>query len=221
MKAAVLEDKGVISYKDVPTPQPRPGHVLIKVAAVSICGSDIKRFAQGHRTYPMILGHECAGVVETAGAGVDPRLIGRHVAVIPLVPCFECEQCRLGLYSACRSYSFIGSRQDGGFAEYVEVPERNLLPVPDEIGFEAAALVEPSTVARHMLDLGGFAAGQTAMVFGAGSIGGMILMSFILGLPLHFTAGRFDLANKGIRWCSGLFSVGLGVFIVYEKLISA
>ncbi|MBX7054327.1 MAG: hypothetical protein K1X36_05165 [Pyrinomonadaceae bacterium] len=59
------------------------------------------------------------------------------------------------------------------------------------------------------------------IVFGAGSIGGMILMSFILGLPLHFTAGRFDLANKGIRWCSGLFSVGLGVFIVYEKLISA
>ena len=185
MKAAVLEDKGVISYKDVPTPQPRPGHVLIKVAAVSICGSDIKRFAQGHRTYPMILGHECAGVVETAGAGVDPRLIGRHVAVIPLVPCFECEQCRLGLYSACRSYSFIGSRQDGGFAEYVEVPERNLLPVPDEIGFEAAALVEPSTVARHMLDLGGFAAGQTAMVFGAGSIGLMVVQWLrILGARL-------------------------------------
>jgi sulfite exporter TauE/SafE len=59
------------------------------------------------------------------------------------------------------------------------------------------------------------------VVFGVGSIGGMMMMSFLLGLPLHFTAGRFDLMNKGIRWCAGLFSVGLGTFIVYEKLIAA
>ena len=59
------------------------------------------------------------------------------------------------------------------------------------------------------------------VVFGIGSIGGMMMMSFLLGLPLHFTAGRFDLMNKGIRWCAGLFSVGLGTFIVYEKLIAA
>lgn len=58
-------------------------------------------------------------------------------------------------------------------------------------------------------------------VFGIGSIGGMMMMSFLLGLPLHFTAGRFDLVNMGIRWCAGLFSVGLGIFIVYEKLIAA
>ena len=59
------------------------------------------------------------------------------------------------------------------------------------------------------------------IVFGVGSIGGMMLMSFLLGIPLHFTAGRFDLMNKGIRWCAGLFSIGLGIFIVYEKLIAA
>ena len=200
MKAAVLENKGVITYKDVPTPSPRRGHALVKVAAVSICGSDIKRFTQGHRTYPLILGHECAGVVAEVGAGVDSQLVGRHVAVIPLIPCFACEQCGLGLYSACHSYSFIGSRQDGGFAEYVEVPERNLLPVPDEIGFEAAALIEPSTVARHMLDLGGFAPGQAAMVFGAGSIGLMVVQWLrILGARLIICSDVVDANLEAAR----------------------
>ena len=63
MKAAILENKGTITYKEVPTPSPRQGHVLLKVKAVSICGSDIMRFTKGHRLYPLILGHECAGTI--------------------------------------------------------------------------------------------------------------------------------------------------------------
>jgi L-iditol 2-dehydrogenase len=133
------------------------------------------RFAKGHRMYPLILGHECAGVITSVGAGVSQALIGKHAAIIPLVPCFECEQCQRGYYSACHSYSFIGSRQHGGFAEYVDLPERNALLLPDELPFDAAALIEPSTVARHILDLGHFQAGQTAIVLGAGSIGLMIV----------------------------------------------
>ena len=185
MKAVVLENKGVITYQDVPAPTPGPGHVLLQVKAVSICGSDIKRFADGHRMYPLILGHECAGVITGVGEGVSASLIGQHAAVIPLVPCFECEQCQAGHYSACHSYSFIGSRQSGGFANYVELPERSVLIVPDDLSFEQAALIEPSTVARHMLDLGGFAPGQTAVVFGAGSIGLMTVQWLrILGASL-------------------------------------
>ena len=130
MNAVVLEDKSVMSNREVATPAPGPGRVLLQVKAVSICGSDISRYTKGHRTYPMILGHECAGVVAAVGEGVDEGLIGRHAALIPLIPCFNCEECRLGLYSACHSYSFIGSRQAGGFAEYVELPERNLLLLP-------------------------------------------------------------------------------------------
>ncbi len=175
MKAAILESKGVISYQDVPKPTPSAGHILLKVEAASICGSDISRFAKGHRMYPLILGHEVAGVIEAVGAGVSEDLIGQHAAIIPLVPCFQCEECLRGYYSACHSYSFIGSRQAGGFADYVEIPERNALIVPEEMPFEAAALIEPSTVARHILDLGGFQAGQSAVVFGAGSIGLMVV----------------------------------------------
>lgn len=180
-------------YRDVPTPSPRPGHVLLEVAAASICGSDIHRYTRGHRTYPMILGHECAGVVAALGDGVDPSLLGRHAAVIPLVPCFECEQCRAGRYSACQSYSFVGSRQPGGFADYVELPERSVFIVPDELRFDDAALIEPSTVARHMLDLGDFQPGQAAIVFGAGSIGLMLVQWLrILGAGLIICSDMVD-----------------------------
>jgi len=160
---------------DAPTSAPRPGHALMKVKAVSICGSDIKRYISGHRLYPLILGHECAGVIESVGEGVRPDLVGKHAAVIPLVPCFECAQCQAGRYSACHSYSFIGSRQAGGFAEYVELPERCVFVVPEDLSLEHVALIEPSTVGRHMVALGDFQAGQSAVVLGAGSIGLMIV----------------------------------------------
>jgi L-iditol 2-dehydrogenase len=125
--------------------------------------------------YPLILGHENSGIIDRVGDGVSGNYVGRHAAIIPLVPCFECEECKRGYYSACHNYSFIGSRQSGGFAEYVDLPERNVFILPDELPFEHAALIEPSTVARHMLALGDFRSGQTAIVLGAGSIGLMIV----------------------------------------------
>lgn len=121
--------------------------------------------------YPLILGHETSGIVDRVGKGVSESYLGKHAAIIPLVPCFECEQCQRGYYSACHSYSFIGSRQSGGFAEFVDLPERNAFLLPDDLSFEHAAVIEPSTVARHMLALGDFKRGQTAIVLGAGSIG--------------------------------------------------
>lgn len=185
MKAAILENKGVMSYRDVPMPTPGPGNVLLKIEAASICGSDISRYVKGHRLYPLILGHECAGVISAVGEGVSAGLIGKHAAIIPLVPCFECKQCRAGRYSACHTYSFIGSRQAGGFADYVELRESNAFLIPDDLAFEEAALIEPSTVARHILDLGSFKAGDTAIVLGAGSIGLMAVQWLrILGAQL-------------------------------------
>ena len=175
MKAVVLENKGVMTYKDVPTPEPAAGHARLKVKAVSICGSDIKRYVDGHRTYNLTLGHEAAGIIDQVGQGVSQDFLGKHAAVIPLVPCFECEECQRGYYSACHNYSFIGSRQDGCYAEYVDLPEKNIFLVPEHLAFEHVAMIEPSTVARHMLALADFKAGQTAVVLGAGSIGLMLV----------------------------------------------
>ncbi len=108
MKAAVLEDKGVLAYREVPTPEAGPGDVLLQIRASAVCGSDIHRFLRGHRTYPMILGHEAAGVITAVGEGVVADLLGRRAALIPLVPCHACEQCLAGRFSDCGSYSFVG-----------------------------------------------------------------------------------------------------------------
>ena len=193
MNALVLMNKGVMAFAEVPTPSPRAGHVLLKVKAVSICGSDIMRYTKGHRMYNLILGHECAGVIVQVGDGVSPALVGRRAAVIPVVPCFACEQCAAGRYSACHGYSFIGSRQAGGYAEYVELRESNALLLPDDMDLEAAALIEPSTVARHILDLGGFEPGQSAIVLGAGSVGLMAIQWLrILGASLIIATDVVD-----------------------------
>lgn len=185
MKAVILEERGRMVYTDLARPKVTEGSVLVQVRSASICGSDISRYAKGHRMYPIVLGHEVSGVVVEVGSSADSGLLGRPVSIIPLTPCLSCRECRAGRYSACSSYSFVGSRQNGGFAEFVNVPTRNVLPAPAGLSFEQLALVEPSTVARHILDLGHFEAGQTAVVLGAGSIGLMVVQWLrILGARL-------------------------------------
>lgn len=171
MNAAVMEGLGQIFCREVEIPQPAEGEVLLKVRAASICGSDVSRVLKGHRMYPLILGHEVSGEIVAVGPGVDPALVGIRAAMIPLMPCMHCTYCLQGLYSSCTSYSFLGSRRNGGFAEYVTLPAANLLPLPDGVDFEAGALIEPATVARHAMAMGRFAPGQRVAVLGAGSVG--------------------------------------------------
>jgi L-iditol 2-dehydrogenase len=200
MKAAVLEGQGIIAWRDVPSPEPAPGEVVLSVRASAICGSDIHRFVRGHRTYPMILGHEAAGIVTAAGPGVSRDIVGRRAALVPLVPCHACDECQAGRFSACGSYTFIGSRRAGAFAEFVTLPLANAFAVPDEVPFEAAALIEPATVARHLLDLGGFAAGRSAIVLGAGSIGLMAVQWLrILGASLVIATDVVDANLEAAR----------------------
>jgi L-iditol 2-dehydrogenase len=185
MKALSLESRGVLALIDLPDPAPAPGEVRVTVRAAAVCGSDIHRYVRGHRAYPVVLGHEAAGVVDAVGEGTDASLLGRSVAIVPLIPDHTCDQCRAGRFSACGAYTFVGSRRQGAFAERLVVPAANVLPLPDTLPFEEAALIEPATVARHLLDLGGFAAGQTAIVLGAGSIGLMLVQWLrVLGASL-------------------------------------
>ena len=171
MKAAVLEGLGQIYYREVEKPTPAQGEVLLKVRAASICGSDVARVLKGHRLYPLILGHEISGEVVEAGPGVDPGCVGMRASMVPLIPDMTCSYCQQGLYSLCVHYSFLGSRRNGGFAEYVSLPAANLLPLPGDVDFEAGALIEPSTVALHAIERGNFKAGQSVAVLGAGSVG--------------------------------------------------
>lgn len=152
MKAWVLHDVGDFRFETVGKPALAPGEVLVAVGAVGICGSDIPRiYRTGAHVHPLIPGHEFAGVVAETGADVDAVWKGRRVGVFPLIPCGECVPCRRGRYEMCRHYGYLGSRRDGGFSEYVAVPARNLIRLPETVSLEEAAMMEPMAVAVHAM----------------------------------------------------------------------
>ncbi len=172
MKAAVLYAKEDLRYEDFPTPVPGEGEVLVKVKATGICGSDIPRvLGTGAHYYPIILGHEFSGEVVETGEGVTSVKAGDRVAGVPLLPCFKCEDCQKGNYSQCKHYSFVGSRVQGSFAEYVKMQEKNLVKFDDTISFEQGAFFEPSTVALHGIKCAGFRGGEDVAILGGGTIG--------------------------------------------------
>ncbi len=152
MKAWVLHGINELYLEDVPMPSPGTGEVLVEVKAAGICGSDIPRiYRTGAHTHPLIPGHEFSGRVVELGKEADRRWLGQRVGIFPLIPCRQCGPCRKRQYEMCRNYSYLGSRRDGGFAEYAVVPEWNLLPLPEQAGFEEAAMLEPMAVAVHAM----------------------------------------------------------------------
>ncbi|MDR2340272.1 MAG: galactitol-1-phosphate 5-dehydrogenase [Deltaproteobacteria bacterium] len=174
MKALVLHGVDDLRLEEVETPSPGPGEALIKVKAAGICGSDVPRVNAGAaHFYPIILGHEFSGIIE--GLGEDCQeyglKVGQHATAAPLIPCMRCADCQKGDYSLCRHYSFIGSRVNGAFAEYVTVPARNVVPLDPSIPFVDGALFEPSTVALHGVWGCGFRGGEDVAVLGFGTIG--------------------------------------------------
>ncbi|MCC6694916.1 MAG: galactitol-1-phosphate 5-dehydrogenase [Candidatus Hydrogenedentes bacterium] len=177
MQACVLHAIGDLRHEKVADPQPQSGEVLLRVGACGVCGSDIPRvFTKGTYRFPTIPGHELAGIVEATGPGVDPSLIGRRAAVFPLIPCRACPMCEKGEYAHCADYDYLGSRCDGGFAEYVRVPLWNLLFLPANVSVEEASLTEPAAVAVHALRQAGIDVGDRVLILGAGPIGLMVGM---------------------------------------------
>lgn len=126
MKVVALTAIGHLELQERNMPVPQAGEVLLKVMASGLCGSDVPRAYQtGTLSFPRVLGHEFAGRVEAVGLGGDPALIGKRMAVFPIVPCMTCEFCQQHHYPRCLNYSSYGSRRDGGFSEYLTV--RNLI----------------------------------------------------------------------------------------------
>ena len=172
MKAAVLYGNDDMRYGDWPDPECVAGTVKVRVRASGICGSDVPRVLyKGAHFYPVVLGHEFSGDVAETGKGVTRLKAGDRVSGAPLVPCMVCEDCSQGNYALCKHYSFIGSRQQGSFADYVVIPERNAVAYDPAIPYEQAALFEPATVAVHGLFQADFRGGGTVAVLGGGTIG--------------------------------------------------
>lgn len=175
MYAGVVHRPYDIRYEEIQTPVPQANEVLVKVKYTGICGSDIPRVnGTACRTYPMILGHEFSGSIAAVGSDVTKYKVGDRVAGIPLVPCMECEDCSKGDYALCKHYSFVGSRRYGSFAEYVVLPECNVISIGDT-DYTTAAFIEPATVALHGMRCVDYAAGKKVAIIGAGTIGTLLL----------------------------------------------
>lgn len=172
MKAAVVEENRKVHCNEITTPEPGPGEVRIKVAYCGVCGSDIPRLVhEGAHFYPIVLGHEFSGEIDMVGNDVDQKLLGRKAACAPLMPNFSDPQCVKGNYSLGNGYDFIGSRRQGGFGQYVVMPQANAVLLPTEADLLSASFIEPLTVALHAINIMDFQPGRPAAVTGVGTIG--------------------------------------------------
>ena len=176
MKAQVLYGVNQLKYEtDYKNPSVHTGEVLVKVKACGICGSDIDRVLKnGTYHFPTIIGHEFSGEVVEVADSENNSWIGKRVSVFPLIPCRRCSSCLKGDYQLCENYNYLGSRCDGGFAEYVAVPVWNLIEIPDGIPFEVAAMLEPSAVALHALKKAESLLGKRILITGSGTIASIL-----------------------------------------------
>lgn len=180
MKAWVLHNIGKCTLEEVHTPVLEQGEVLVAVKAAGICGSDIPRiFNTGAHNMPLIPGHEFSGQVVTLGDGVNEKWAGKRVGVFPLIPCGKCRPCMERKFEMCKSYSYLGSRRDGAFAQYVAVPEWNLIELPENADYEEAAMLEPMAVAVHAIRRVKPSIHETVVVCGLGTIGQLIVMFLV------------------------------------------
>ena len=178
MKASQLFKIGEFRTVDVEVPVPHGKELLVKVGACGICGSDIPRIFElgtSKQKYPLTLGHEFGGEIVSVGEDADPGLVGKRGAIFPCIPCRKCDPCLTADYAMCLDYDYLGSRSDGGFAEYCLVPSEwhFVESTNPNLSDDAMGMVEPCTVAQHAVRKSGLAAGQSILIFGAGPIGQM------------------------------------------------
>lgn len=172
MKAVVLHGIDDLRYEDIPLPRVGPGMVKVRVRGAGICGSDIPRVHDDAAYfYPIVLGHEFAGDVVEVGEGVTNVKVGDMISGTALLPCGECDDCKKGNYGLCEFYSFIGSKTNGAFADYVVMPAQNAVKCAPSISYDEAVLFEPATVAIHALRVTDYRGGEYVAVLGAGTVG--------------------------------------------------
>jgi propanol-preferring alcohol dehydrogenase len=163
-----LEDATI----EIPVPGPR--HVLIRIRAAGICHSDVHYRAgvSPVKELPVTLGHEVAGVVEETGGAVTNFKPGDRVCLHYLVTCGKCAFCLAGHEQFCPTAEMIGKHRDGGYAEFIAVPERSVFSLPDELPFEQGAILMcSSATSRHALNKARLRAGETVAIFGVGGLG--------------------------------------------------
>lgn len=203
MRATVLHAPGDIRLEEIAEPRNRPGHAIVRVEAVGVCGSDLPRMlVKGAHRMPLVCGHEFSGTIEQVAGDVSGFTVGERVAVAPMLPCGQCEQCWRGAFSRCGHYDYFGSRRDGAYAEKVSVPARAMLKAPEGLDPRAVAMADPASIALYAIwKGGGLTLGRVGGVVGCGPIGlfaiqWMRLMGADTVVAMDVVPEKLELARK-------------------------
>ncbi len=210
MRAIVVEKPGRVELREVPEPSPGPGEILVKVSCCGICGTDL-HIVDGEfppTPYPITPGHEFAGEVVGVGRSEAPGPRGGPVfeegslvAVDPSLFCGYCQPCRAGRGNLCQNWGAIGDTVDGAFAEFVTVPAANVYRLPEGFDAQTGAMVEPLACAVHGLNRLGPVVGRRVVLFGAGTMGLLLLQLLVRAGAARVTvvdraATRLGVANE-------------------------
>lgn len=183
MRVLRLHQPRDLRMHDEPKPQPKAGEALVRIASVGICASDVHWFKDGRigttiLTEPLVLGHEASGVVEAVGEGVENIKPGTRVAIEPSKPCGRCEFCRSGNMNVCPDVLFFGTPPtDGCLRDYITWPAHLVMPVPDLLTMDEAAMAEPLAIGIYAVKLAQVEADSAALVIGAGAVGLSVLQA--------------------------------------------
>ncbi len=208
MKAVKLSEPRNIGIVELDKPTPKPGEALIRIKTAGICGSDIGAFRGTNKlvSYPRIIGHELAGIVESIPEDNPKGLkVGDKVIVDPYLYCGKCYPCSIGRTNCCTSLHVLGVHVDGGMAEWFCHPADMLVKMPEDMDWTDAAMAEPLTISLHGIHRGGLKAGEYCAIIGAGPIGllaGMIAQAYgAHAILLDLVQERLDYAKSiGIEY---------------------
>ncbi|UCH60539.1 MAG: zinc-binding dehydrogenase [Anaerolineales bacterium] len=207
MRAAVFYGGNqALKIEEVPTPSPAPGEALVKVAACGVCHTDLHYIDHGVPTFkkpPMILGHEVSGTIAGLGAGVTRWKEGSRVLLPAVYGCGQCAMCRTGRENVCEKMVMFGNNVDGGYAQYMVAPAKDLLSLPDEIPLEEGAIIADAVTTPYhaVVNRGQVKPGDQVVVFGCGGIGlNLVQVAAALGASVI----AVDIVDEKLDWARKL-----------------
>ncbi|MGO9199183.1 MAG: zinc-dependent alcohol dehydrogenase [Limisphaerales bacterium] len=202
MRALQFQEINRLVEVHLPVPRPKPGELLVRTVATTICTSDLNDIAHNPfgMALPRVMGHEGAGVVAALGEGVNHFHIGDGVAAHPVIPCGACENCRRGLGHLCSNLGHLGLDRDGTFAEFFCISAVRARRIPIGVEFAAAALLEPVAVSAEALQRGRIRPGETVLVVGDGPFGLLIARLAMRYEPQKvIVVGRHDFRLRQLK----------------------
>ena len=193
MKAVVVKRPNQVAFQEIDEPTVGPGDVLIKSREAGLCRTDVEMMTGAFTDprwvhYPVIPGHEWAGVVVEVGRDVELVAPGDRVVCEGMIPCFTCRPCQRGETHWCERIEALGFTRPGGYAELVCVPARVVHRLPDHVSFDAGVLIEPASVVLHGLEKAAPQPGETVAVIGVGTLGALAIALLRLHSPARIAA---------------------------------